>query len=307
MRKLLFRHCLLLTSLFCFSLRAASAQEKPGGLQVVSHVVRVNQEIREEEASYCLIIEDIEIENRDSVSYQDDLVFWVGEGEDLKAVVVRAGGNNVSLETKLEEGLVYVKLKEGVFIQPGERIRVGLDYKVFFADDQKGGVFDKKILYFHSQESLQFKVNSVENLGFFPQLEGLPFKRDEQESGWFISPMLSPQAGDVYRLRIIQEGVDGQEQGEVGKREMAGEEREPIVVAEQVSKLFGQRFRLFSNQVGKWTWKEMMTIFLLNDILVLGLIGWKCGWFKDSDFGRLFAIWQRLKKEKRKRGKQKKK
>lgn len=292
-------------------------QEK---LEVTLHLIRVNQGLREEKTFYYGVIEELEIENRSPVLYQDDLIFWVGEGEDLKAVVIQGGGNDVSLETKLEEGLVYVKLKEkGVFIQPGEKIRVGLDYKVFFIDDKKEERFDKKILYSHAQESLQFKVNSIENLGFRPQLEGFPFKKDEQESGWFISPVISPQPGDVYRLRITQEDLGEQEakgieEGKTSPEETLGAEkgeivegeggREPIIVAEEVSKLSGRR-HLLSSRVGEWSWKEMLAIFLLNDILVFGLIGWKCGWFKDSGLGQLFSVWQQLREGKRKLGKRK--
>jgi hypothetical protein len=290
------------------------AQEGSNSLLVTSQIIRVNQGFGEEETFYYGILEEMEIENRGPVPYQKDLVFWVGEGEDLQAAVVQVGDNEVNLEIKeikVEEGLVYLKLKEGVFIRPG-KVRVGLDYKVFFVggDENKGKVFEKKILYPHAQGSLQFKVNPIENLGFRPQLEGFAFKKDENESGWFVSPLISPQQGNTYRLNITR--VAGQEETEGIEKEGeilgAGQEeavkgvkgREPVAVGQDGGEL---RIRLFSDQVGEWTWKEILAIFLLNDILIFGLIGWKHGWFKDSGLGQLFSAWRQLSKRKKRREK----
>lgn len=275
------------------------AQEGSSDLRVTSHLIQVNQMLREEKTFYYGVAEEMTIENRGATPYQGDLAFWVGDGEDLRVLTFQ-DGNDIDLEATIKEGIAYARLGEDVFIQPRQEIEIGFDYKVFFIDEKKKEEFAKKILYPHAEESLQFKVNPIENLGFRPQLQGFSFSGDVRESGWFVSPTISPKVGEVYRLRIVkereesgvEEGTSGAEEREEAAKE---EERGPVVIAEELGKI-PERASIF---LKRWIWENILLVLLFNDVLVLGLVGYKRGWFKNLHFKTARLL--RLKLPKRKK------
>lgn len=287
------------------------AQEGLSNLQVTSHIIRVSQGLRETETFNYGISEEMEIENRGVTTYQNDLAFWVGEGEDLRVVAFEEDGNDVNLEVSTNEGIATARLEERVFIKPGQRLKVNLDYKVFFTDEKKEEEFRKKILYPHAKESLQFKVNPVENIGFKPQLLGYSFERSKEEAGWFVSLKLSPKIGEVFILRITKEEAGLPEE----KREKPSfeekeklplqeeKEREPIVVTREIGKI-PKRLGALHGQVKRWIWENILWVIVLNNFFVLSLIGYKCGWFKKPPFKILRFSRLRLPKR-RKSGKRK--
>jgi hypothetical protein len=140
---------------------------------------------------------------------------------------------------------------------------------------------------------LQFKINPVENLGFRPQILGFSLKRSEEESGWFVSPKLSPRVGDECILTVVKEGevsvIEKTEKSRVGEEkegeelERKAEERKPLIVAEEISKT-PEKLSLLHNQIKKWIWENILLVFVLNDVLLLSLVGYKWGWFKKFHF-----------------------
>jgi hypothetical protein len=96
----------------------AGRQVDTAGLLITSHIVRVNQGLREEETFYYGISEEMEIENGNATTYQGNLAFWVGEGEDLRVTAFGEEGDSVNLEALIEEKVATAKLEEEVFIKP---------------------------------------------------------------------------------------------------------------------------------------------------------------------------------------------
>lgn len=301
MKKLLF----LLISLVCFCPRAIFAQEGLDSLRVVYHLIRVNQGLREEETFYYGNSEEMEIENVGVAAYQGDLAFWVGEGEDLRVVGFTESGNDVNLEALIKVRIAKVKLEERVFIKPRQKLRVGLDYKVFFTQEGVEKEFQKKILYPHGKDSLQILVNTVENIGFKPSSLSFPWRKSGEEDGWFVSPRLSPEVGEIYTLKIIrEEEVPGLEketptfegQGEEKIPQKQDEEREPIIVAEKLRGI-PEQLRVFHFRVKRWIWENILLVIVLNNGFVLALVGYKCGWFRFK-----FPRFPRPKPPKRRKG-----
>lgn len=283
----------LLSSLGLSVAVPAFGAEVSGSLLVTSHVIRVSQNIWEQETFCYEITEEIEVENRGPVTYRGSLFFWVGKGEDFAAVAFKENGESVDLEVAAREGTASTELKEGVFIGSGQKLRVELDYKVLFADPKESAEFQKRILYLHARESLQFQVNPFENLGFKPNLSGFPMEKSPEADGWLISPRLSPSPGEVYSLAITREGEGGQprsrEEEGAGFQEAEGEsgeavvredeERRPVIVSEEMGKL-PEEIRFFSARFKRWIWEHLLLAIVLNDAFVLGIVGYKCGWFK---------------------------
>jgi len=230
-------------------------------LLVTSHIIRVNQGLREEETFYFGVSEEMEIENRGLVPFEGNLEFWVGEGEDLKMEI-----DGQTIKPSLKQKVVSVKLPES--LKPNQKTRITLDYKVFFTDEKKKKEFVKKILYPHKEKSLQIMVNPVENLGFFPK-SGFSFQRSSEESGWFVSPKISPKVGNAYALEIVKGEKPRQQPSPSPRAERKEEkERQPVIVPEKIK---GWR-----KDLGRWLTRYR--ILILNDVIVLGVVALFAGY-----------------------------
>ena len=278
----------------------ADTEGSLGDLLVTSHFVRINQGLREEETFYFGIFEEMELENRGVIPYQGSLRFWVGEGEDLRIEGTKEG-ENITLKAETKEGVASASLGEGFSLGPKEKMRVSLDYKVFFVDEKKKKEFAKKILLPHSANSLQFQFNPVENLGFRFQLLGFSLERSQEEGGWFVSPKISPKVGNVYTFKIAkgekpEEKMPPSSPKPKEKRTSLPEEekgeREPLIIPQKIAD-WKTRFS---------RWLERYRLLIINDLIVLGVVAFFAGWLKKAFLGtktlmvRIFSTVLRWKK-----------
>lgn len=136
--------------------------------------------------------------------------------------------SKVRLETSsLKEGLITAALAKETFIQPKGVGNISLTYTLL-PSEENGFVWQKKILSKHTPESLQIKINPVENLGYKPEAKGFGLTKSEREQGWYISQMLSPKVGGVYSLALAKEGE---------KPAPSEEEKWPDTTLEKLNKL----------------------------------------------------------------------
>jgi len=220
-------------------------------LIVTSHIITINQ-IMEGDVSHCDINEEITFENKSLKTYQGQLTFFVGaNAQDVTIIGFRdeEKQSKIRLETSpVQEGLIAAALDKETFIKPKSANTIGLVYSIFPVEEG-GFIWQKQILHQYAPESLQIKINPIENMNFRPKAKGFALAKSEREQGWHISPMLSPKTGAVYSLTLTKEG-----------------EEEPMFPEEQ------KWYQAYLKKVDDWILDNSILAFLANNAFILFIV-----------------------------------
>jgi hypothetical protein len=191
--------------LFIFLLKTGICNEKD--ITITSHIIKVNQGLKGNTTFFYDITEEITIKNNKDSLFTDNLVFYIGSGQEVKAKAI-VNEIQTNLSFTLKDEIVEIQLEDGFYINPNKSIEIILEYRIYFTGPEEKKEFRKKIMNPHDEKVTYFMTNPVKSLGFKPNLNGID-SIESKQPGWYVSHLVSPEIGDtlVFSIRKSKEYI----------------------------------------------------------------------------------------------------